>query len=339
MDEDTIADVATTSRERVEAALRLDVADRPPVGAWGHAYDAEWDPQKLAESTVARARKLGWDFVKFQPRATCFSEAFGAQWKQSGHRLRGPKLVAPGVGKGAASWIGLNGDADAPALRDQVDSIGRVCAELGPDVPVIQTVFSPLTVAAYVAGKEPDRVVREIKKTPELIRPALGVIADVLTVFAARSVSAGAAGVFFAISGYASADSMTEEVYRREVLPYDLQVLEALPERAWFNVVHLCGGRIHHQIAAELPVRAISWSTSNRGNPGLREVRDRYRRAVMGGLRHRTTLVGGPPAAVRAEVKAAIAETEGGQGLLLAPGCSVPPRASEANLRAIITAA
>jgi uroporphyrinogen decarboxylase len=331
--------VAVTSRERVEAALRLDVADRPPAGAWGHAYDAEWDPQRLAEVTIQRARKLGWDFVKFQPRASCFSEAFGAQWKQSNHRFHGPKNVEPGVGTGADAWVGLHGDSASKALTDQVESLRLVCEALGPDVPVIQTVFSPLTVAGYIAGKDAARVKRELKKSPELVRPALGVIADILTVFAAQSISAGAAGVFFAISGYASADAMPEDVYRSQVLEYDRQVLEALPEAAWFNVLHLCGGRIHHGLAAELPAQVISWSTSNRGNPTLREIRDRYRKPVMGGLRQRTTLVGGPASAIRAEAKAAIEETDGGKGLLLAPGCSVPPRASEANLKAMMSAA
>lgn len=330
--------MATSSRERVEAALRLDVADRPPAGAWGHAYDLEWDPVKLADFTVDRARKLAWDFVKFQPRATCFSEAFGASWRPSNHRLRGPRLESAAVEGGPEAWAGLHGDADARALQDQVDSIGRVCAELGPDVPVIQTVFSPLTVAGYLVGKDPARAARDLKKTPELLRPALGVIADVLTVFASRSVRAGAAGIFFAISGYASADSMPEEVYRRDVLPYDRQVLEALPEAAWFNVLHLCGGRIHHGVSADLPVQAISWSISNRGNPGLREVRDRYRRPVMGGVRQRTTLLSGSAAEIRKEARAALEETDGGKGLLLAPGCSVPPRVSLTNLRAMMAA-
>lgn len=334
----TIDLVATTSRERVEAALSLDVADRPPAGAWGHAYDLEWDPEQLARFTVDRARDLGWDFVKFQPRATCFSEAFGARWKPAGHRLRGPKLEAAAVGSGPEVWAALHGDADSPALQDQVDSIGRVCSELGPDVPVIQTVFSPLTVAGYLAGKDSARAARDLKRSPELMRPALGVIADVLTVFASRSVSAGAAGIFFAISGYASADSMPEEVYRRDVLPYDLQVLRALPEAAWFNVLHLCGGRIHHGVAADMPVQAISWSVSNRGNPALREVRDRYRKAVMGGLRQRTTMLTGTAAAIRREAAEALEETDGGRGLLLAPGCSVPPRVSLTNLRAMMAA-
>ena len=68
------------SRTRVERALQLDVADRPPAAAWGHTYREEWSPEQLARVTVDRARELGWDFVKFQPRASCFSEAFGAGW-------------------------------------------------------------------------------------------------------------------------------------------------------------------------------------------------------------------------------------------------------------------
>ena len=64
-------------RGRVQAAIAGRKADRPPVGAWGHTYKAEWSPRDLADITVERARKYGWDFVKFQPRATCFAEAFG----------------------------------------------------------------------------------------------------------------------------------------------------------------------------------------------------------------------------------------------------------------------
>jgi len=59
------------------------------------------------------------------------------------------------------------------ALDDQVESIGMVARELGRSVPVIQTVFSPLTVAGYLVGKSKSRVVRELRKHPEVVRPAL----------------------------------------------------------------------------------------------------------------------------------------------------------------------
>ena len=313
----------------------MGVADRPPVGAWGHTYREEWSPEELAAVTVLRARQFGWDFVKFQPRATCFAEAFGSVYKPAGHRLKGPVLVSTAV-PDLDSWRTVE-MVNPKALDDQVESIGLVARELGPAVPVIQTVFSPLTVAGYLVGKSKARVVRELRKNPELVRPALDRIAGVLVDFAKRSVNAGAAGVFYAISGYASKDAMPEAVYREMVLPIDVGVLERLPGEAWFNAVHLCGSNLNFALARDFPAQAVSWSVHNQGNPSLTEGRTMSGRAVMGGLGQRSSLLYGPPAEVEAEARRAIAET-GGRGLLLAPGCSVPTRARDINLAAMASA-
>jgi uroporphyrinogen decarboxylase len=322
-------------RERVEAALAMNIADRPPVGAWGHTYREEWSPQDLAAVTIERARQFEWDFVKFQPRATCFAEAFGSVYKPAGHRLKGPVLISTAV-PDLDAWQSVAA-ANRKALDDQVESIGMVARELGRSVPVIQTVFSPLTVAGYLVGKSKSRVVRELRKHPELVRPALDRIADVLVDFSKRSVKAGAAGVFYAISGYASRDAMPEAVYRDLVLPYDVGVLDQLPSEAWFNVVHLCGSHLNFGLAHDLPAQAVSWSIHNQGNPSLVEGRTIGGRPVMGGLGQRSTLLYGPPSEVETEARRAIAET-GGLGLLLAPGCSVPTRARDINLAAMVSA-
>src|SRR5216684_5565872 len=181
-----------TGRKRVAAAIAMGVADRPPFCAWGHTYREEWSSADLAAVTVERARQFGWDFVKFQPRASSFAEAFGSLYKPAGHRLKGPVLVSPAV-PDLESWRKVH-LANPEALEDQVDSIGMVAGELGPDVPVIQTVFSPITVAGYLVGKSQARVVRELRKHPDLVRPALERIADALVDFGRRSVEAGAGG-------------------------------------------------------------------------------------------------------------------------------------------------
>src|SRR5690349_19766958 len=216
-----------TGRERVEAALAMGMADRPPIGAWGHTYREEWSPDALAAITVGRARRFGWDFVKFQPRASCFAEAFGSVYHPSGHRLRAPVLIKAAV-PDLEAWSSVD-LVNRKALDDQVESIAMVARELGPDVPVIQTVFSPLTVAGYLVGKSKSRVLRELRKQPDVVRPALDRIADALVDFSRRSVEAGAAGIFYAISGYASKDAVPEAVYRELILPYDLSVLNRLP--------------------------------------------------------------------------------------------------------------
>jgi len=311
------------------------VADHPPVGAWGHTYREEWSPEALAAVTVERARQYGWDFVKFQPRASCFAEAFGSVYHPSGHRLRGPILIKAAV-PDLDAWTSVQ-LVEPKALDDQVASIGMVALELGPEVPVIQTVFSPITVGGYLVGKSQSRVVRELRKHPEIVGPALERIAEALLDFSKRSVEAGAAGIFYAISGYAGRSVMKEDLYRDLVLPYDLVVLQGLPRDAWFNVLHLCGSNLNFGLAGDLPAHAVSWSIHNQGNPSLAEGREIAGRAVMGGLSQRATLVYGPPPKIEAEARRAIEET-GGRGLLIAPGCSVPPRVRDTNLAAMVTA-
>src|SRR5690348_475446 len=321
-----------TGRERVEAALAMGMADRPPIGAWGHTYREEWSPDALAAITVERARRFGWDFVKFQPRASCFAEAFGSVYHPSGHKLRGPILIQPAA-PDLESWSKVR-LVNEQALDDQVKSIGVVARALGADVPAIQTVFSPITVGGYLVGKSQSRVVRELRQHPEVVGPALERIADALVEFSRRSIEAGASGIFYAVSGYAGRGVMSEDRYRDIVLPYDQAVLNSMPEAAWFNVLHLCGSNLNFSLARDLPTHAISWSVHNQGNPSLAQGRDMAARAVMGGLSQRATLVYGPPSKVRAEAERAAEET-GGRGLLLAPGCSVPPRVRDANLEAI----
>jgi len=319
-------------RKRVEAAIAMGVADRPPFGAWGHTYREEWSPADLAAVTVERARLFEWDFVKFQPRASCFAEAFGSVYKPAGHRLKGPVLESEAV-PDLEAWRNV-ALVNRKALDDQVDSLHLVAKQLGFGVPVIQTVFSPLTVAGYLVGKNSSRVVRELRKHPDLVRPVLDQIAAALVDFSQRSISAGAAGIFYAISGYTSRDAMPEDVYRELVLPSDQAVLSQLPHQAWFNVVHMCGSKLHFDLVSEMPSQVVSWSIHNLGTPTLSQGRNLSGRAVMGGLGQRKSLLYGPPAEVQAEAKRAIADT-GGRGLLLAPGCSVPPRVRDINLVAI----
>jgi uroporphyrinogen decarboxylase len=320
--------------ERVRAALALEPSERPPAAWWGHTYPEEWSAFDLARVTVRRQREFGWDLVKLQPRACSFAQAFGSEYRPAVEFRDSPVMARAAVAT-PEDWGKIPAvDASAPSLREQNDALRSVVKELGPGVPVIQTVFSPLTVAGYLAGEDRNRAASELRERPDAVAPALERIADALASFAIESVVAGAAGIFYAISEFASADLMTEADYRRLALPHDRRVLDALPGDAWLNVLHLCGPRLHFELASELGPPVVSWSVHQPGNPSLAEGRERAGRAVMGGLDHEATLVHGSPHDVRAERQAAIAETDGA-GIIVAPGCSVSPEAPNANLRAV----
>ena len=316
-----------SSRERVEAALALGCVDRPPVSAWGHTYADEWSPADLARVTVARTRQFKFDFAKLHIRETCFAEALGcvAEFVPG----QAPRIVTPVV-RSAADWAALGArstDGQLPTvLREQVEAIRLVADELGPDVPVIQTVFSPLTVAGYL-GRGAAQTVADLRDGATGIQSALTRISDLLIGFAQASIAAGAAGVFYAIIDLASEDKVSRDDYVSLALPFDQRVLQALPPEAWFNTLHLCGGRVFFDVASALPTNSTSWSIHSPGNPDLAGGLARSGKAVIGGVQRRTP-ADGSVNQVAAETRAAL-ENVGCDGFMLAPGCSVSPWPAE----------
>jgi uroporphyrinogen decarboxylase len=329
----------STSRERVAAALALDRADRPPVSAWGHTYDREWAVDSLVEATVAGARRFGFDFVKLQIRATCFGEAFGARWRPSGSAQAEPVLERAG-GTSVEDWRRIAGGPTASEpLELQVEVLHRVVEELGPDLPCLQTVFSPGMVAWYLTGRDTALLLRLVRDEPDLLRAGMARIALALASFTQDSLAAGAAGVFYAVNPFADTALVAPSDYATCFLPHDRTAIEPASE-GWFNMLHLCGPRIDVGLVDRLPTECVNWSAHDEGNPSLAEMRDRFGRAVAGGLHRRTPIVTGTPEQVRAEALAAL-EATGGRGHLLTPGCSVSPwgAAPPANVEALVGAA
>ena len=314
--------MTASGRERVEAALALDVADRPPVSAWGHFYDREWEVSTLAEATVAAARRHRLDFVKLQVRATCFAEAFGAAWRYSGSASAEPVPVRAG-GETLEDWERIaTAPVDPAPLADQVAVLRGVVAELGPAVPVIQTVFSPAMVAWFLAGRDSGRMARLLEAGPGTMAAGLGAIARELARFTDDSLEAGAAGVFYAVNPAADTALVAPDAYRRDFLPADRPVIAAA-RQGWFGMLHLCGPRLNLDLVSELRLPCLNWAVEEEGNPGLAEARDGLGVAVAGGVGRHSPLRDAP-AEIARTAASALAET-GRRGHLLTPGCSSSP--------------
>jgi uroporphyrinogen decarboxylase len=325
-------------RERVDAALHGQPVDTVPISFWGHDYLREWSAEGLAAAMLDNYRRYDWDYMKVNPRASYHVEDWGAELKPSGDPNAGPIWIRPAVAT-AADWRRLRPlDPDRGVLGEQLAALRLIGAGLADEAYFVQTIFSPLSVAKYLVGNDPAPVKVALVDDPDGLRAALDVIAQTFITYSLACLEAGASGIFFATTGWAARDALSDEDYRRWGREYDLRVLDAVKDRGRLNILHNCGAGIYFDLLADYPVHAISWAATLPGNPSLADGLARTEKAVMGGVSEKTTLPDGTPEDVAREVQLALVET-GGLRLLLAPGCSIPPRTPPTNLAAAATAA
>ncbi len=323
-----------TSRERTLAALRGQHVDRPPAGFWGHDFLREWSAEGLAAAMVESVRTYNYDFLKVNPRATYYAEAWGCRYRASADGLSGPEAIA---------WV-LSEVSDLEKLRpvdgvggpfaEQLEAFRLIRSELG-DLPLVQTVFSPLSVVGRLANDR-SSVQRWIAEAPDALHAALAVVTETLAVYSRACLDAGADGIFFATTEWATHDVMTVQKYYTFGRQYDLRVLEAVAGVP-MNILHVC--RPNNMLAELLdyPVAVVNWAQHAPGNLSLADVLPKTDKAVMGGVDERHALLRGSPDDVRAQVRVALDQT-GGRRFLLAPGCSIEPAAPPDNIRAALEA-
>ena len=181
--------------ERMRAALRGREVDRPPVSLWRHWPVEDETAAGLAAAMLRWQRDYDFDLVKMMPTGTYGIEDWGAStiYEPNDHGVR--TVVRYGVTR-AEQWPTLDQlDVTRGYLGNQIEAVRLVAAELNGDVPILQTVFSPLTTAVKLAG---DRVFADLRLRPELLKAGLQMIAETTARFAKESLRAGADGVFFA---------------------------------------------------------------------------------------------------------------------------------------------
>jgi hypothetical protein len=143
---------------------------------------------------------------------------------------------------------------------------------------------------------------------------------------------AGVDGFYFAPIG-CEASFMEESRYTRLVRPSDLAVLETL-RQAPLLILHIHGEReVMFDLLADYPCDVLSWEDRVAG-PSLAEVRRRGPRCLMGGIDHLAARTCSAEEVVT-QGREALAQTGGGRGFILAPGCTFPAGTPEANLRAL----
>lgn len=269
------------SRSRFNAVLSGEVPDRPPVAAWGHFFDVETDPALLADATIRFTLGYDWDWVKINPRNTYYLEAFGNTFDYDDYHGSQPYQTRGIINTVKdLRLVDHERAIGSTAILDQIDVLRRVRKSL-PDLPVAQTVFSPLTILLGLAG-----LPRSVGKTipgsttqvslkdlisedPEGTHRALHEITLVLEDYIARIAEAGADAVYYALTGTANPVISGKTIFTEFSTPYDRRIIASISDHGLPTLLHTCGPHAFPDVISSYPVKAISWDHFDSGNPGI----------------------------------------------------------------------
>lgn len=317
----------TTHKERIQACLDNQILDRPPVALWRHFPVDDQDPKLLAEATLNFQRAYDFDLVKVTPASSFCVKDWGVQDEWIGD-TEGTRRYTKPIIHDPRDWENLPIlEPNVLHLAGQLDCLRFIRAELGPDTPLLQTIFSPLAQAKNLAGN--DRLIAHLRLYPEAVMKGLTIIAETTRRFVEACLDTGIDAIFYAIQ-HAQASLLTLEEYQTLGLLHDQKVLEPAQE-LWCNLLHLHGHDVYFSLLSSLHFPIVNWH-DRETLPSLIEAQNLFAGVVCGGMRQ-DTLVYGNQAQVQNEAADAIQQTNG-KRFILGTGCVVPVIASHGNILA-----
>ncbi len=317
-----------THWERIEAAVSGAALDHPPVSLWMHFPDRDQTAADLAAVTLDWQARFAFDFLKLMPPGDYMTIDWGAESIYRGNP-NGTRDTVRFPVNSVEDWRRITPvPADRGMIAQVVEAAGLVHDRIGDSVPLLQTIFSPLTTAMKLSN---GRVIDHLRERPDIVHEALRVITGVTREVVAASLHSGASGIFFATQ-CARHDLLSSGEFQEFGARYDLPVIEAA-EGSRFTLLHIHGFEIMFDELSRYPVHALNWH-DRRASPSLTEGRAASGKCVAGGIDDQAIVTSSATEAA-GQAQDALIATEG-RRMVLAPGCVIPVATPLENVAAIV---
>lgn len=330
-----------TKRERVEAVLNGELPDRPPITCYHHFPEFEHGGARLMADTFLKFQQTyDWDYVKMNPRAVYYYEAWGNTYDYNDYQDVVPRRTSNLV----HSYEDLEKieemTGDEPIWQEQYDTARMVVEGVGKDVPVFAGAFTPIGILLNLCGyrsigryrespREESNLIRLCLEHPKEVHRALKNIANTMAKYCEKMKETGVTGVFYAALGMARTGYFTYEEWEEFCKPYDLIAME--PIRDLPNLVHTCGIYGNPERFVDYPCKVIHWAASAPGNPPMKGSKEWLGdKIAMGGCDERP--FGQNKAGLIDLMCQRTLRDMKGQPFLMAPECSVSPKVLEEEL-------
>lgn len=322
-------------RERLLTILAGERPDRHAGSLWRHFYHMENSAEGTAEAMLWFQREYDWDFMKINPRADYHIEDWGFEqvWsKNEFEKHRKTKFPITGI----RDWQKIRPlSLNSPVLAEHLKVVSLIRKRSDKELPLLMTVFTPLAIAGRMVERD-EMLVEHLQKAPELVESALRAITETFVRFVSELRNAGADGIFFATTDWASSDYLTWTDYERFGLPYDLPVINAAGDDA-INLLHVCHSNcfLTELSSRSYPAKMINWNSFDPTNLPL----DKAEIALphhchVGGVDHTGWLLRSTPAEIEYLVDKLKDEFPANR-LIIGPGCAIEPTTPKENIRVI----
>lgn len=256
---------------------------RPIVSTWKHFVEVENDYRALADTIIAFQEKYEWDFIKVNPRATYYAEAFGNIYNKQNYTDVLPELVNYPIKRAEDLDFFLQEKAaEYKPFYEQVLLAKRVRKGVGDNIPILQTLFSPLCILTFLAGHNPYPGVNKpkskreselnvlIEKNPAGVKSALEKITEVLKRYVRDTLENEIDGFFYSIFGHGDEGELAADVYAEFSAPYDNQIFETIKEKGGTVMFHTCGPASHpEKFSQNKYIDIIHWADQEEHTPSL----------------------------------------------------------------------
>lgn len=322
-------------RERCQMIMAGEPPDRFASSFWRHFYHMEHHAEGTIEAMVGFQKMFDWDFMKLNPRAEYHVQPWGQQLDYSHHEYtKHTKKNFPVTT--VDDWANIRPlDMNSPALAEHLKVVAGIRKAVGKDLPILMTVFTPLSVAGRMVSDR-QTLVDHLRSHPDKVVPVLEAICQTFTAYASELRNAGADGLFYATTHWASADLLTWEEYECFGVPYDLKVVEATEEDA-INLLHVCASNNYLRKLARIGYNCqlVNWDSCDPTNVPLDIACDEIPgKTLVGSVDHSGWLKHSNPEEISYQIDKIKSDHDSSR-LIIGPGCSIPPEVPMENLRAI----
>ncbi len=322
-------------RERIQMIIAGEKPDRFAASFWRHFFHMEHHADGTIESTVWFQKEFDWDFVKLNPRADYHTQGWGLHLEYSRKEFSKHIKSAFPI-SGIDDWSKIKTlPLTSPPLAEHLKVILNIRKQLGKELPILMTVFTPLAIAGRLVADR-QTLMDHLRTDPEKVEPALQAITETFTAFVSECRNAGADGIFYATTHWASSDMMTMDEYRRFGVPYDLEVIRAAEYDA-LNLLHVCESNNYLRELCDLDYRCqlANWDCCDPTNLPMDLAVDQLKgMALVGGVDHNGWLLHARPQEIRYQIDRIKSDHDPSR-LIIGPGCAIPPEVPMDNLRAI----